>query len=285
MGKNLEQLDFDASYPLIVDAYRTSFIYGVEDAQKALHEAVEIKYFYEGSSTLLIGTQTLVVRAGDIVVINPYEFHTTLDYGAEKGKYHLFLVGLDFFSGNGEPDLRRLLLGENRTLQTLHVGAKTEGELLLRVVEEWNAKEDGYRMAIRGLLMTFFTLLLRKGSRAEASASSREHALRYYAVVEPALRRIRDGYAERFTVEELAELCMVSKYHFCRVFKEVTGMTAMQYLNEYRLKIAETMLENTHKSVAEIARVCGFEDESYFCRCFKKHFGDSPRRRGKISGV
>ena len=152
--------------------------------------------------------------------------------------------------------------------------------ILLRAVEEMETRAPCYRIAVRGLMQEFLALLLRYGMNDDVEKrNSRAHAIRYYAVVEPALRRIRDGYTDRFTVEELAELCMVSKYHFCRVFKDVTGMAAMQYLNEYRLKIAETMLENTAKSVSEIARACGFEDESYFCRCYKKYFGVTPGKR------
>lgn len=63
----------------------------------ALHENVEIKCFYEGTATLLIESQTVRVKAGDVVVINPYEFHATVDTGEEKGKYHLFMLPLDYF--------------------------------------------------------------------------------------------------------------------------------------------------------------------------------------------
>ena len=94
-----EKLPFEEEdFPLIVNACRTSDIDRVEDARRALHEAIEIKYFYEGTSTLLIGTQTVVAHAGDVIVINPYEFHATVDYGAEKGKYHLIMVEPEFFS-------------------------------------------------------------------------------------------------------------------------------------------------------------------------------------------
>ena len=65
----------------------------------ALHEDIEIKCFYEGTATLLIESQTVSVKAGDVVVINPYEFHATVDTGEEKGKYNLFMLPLDYFSG------------------------------------------------------------------------------------------------------------------------------------------------------------------------------------------
>ncbi|MBQ8309939.1 MAG: helix-turn-helix transcriptional regulator [Clostridia bacterium] len=280
--KHEEHLSFEEEdFPIIIDTCRTSGVDNVEDARRALHKAIEIKYFYEGTSTLLIGTSTVVARAGDVIVINPYEFHATVDLGEERGKYHLFMVEPEFFAGMGAemPDLRSLLLAEGASFRTQFCNDDRMRRILLRAVEEMKTRAPHYRIAVRGLMLELFALLLRYGMNDMGDHANREHVVRYYAVVEPALRRIRDGYAERCTVGELSELCMVSKYHFCRVFKEVTGMSTMQYLNEYRLKIAETMLENTDKSIAEIACACGFEDESYFCRCYKKKLGTSPGKQ------
>ena len=53
----------------------------------------------------------------------------------------------------------------------------------------------------------------------------------------------------------------------------------MEYLREYRIKIADVMLTNTEKSVSEIAEACGFESVAYFCRAYKRQFGVSPGKR------
>ena len=80
-------------------------------------------------------------------------------------------------------------------------------------------------------------------------------------------------------MDELAELCNISKYHFCRVFKNVMGVTAVRYMNGYRVDIAETLLRDGRMTVAEVAWHCGFEDDSYFYRCYKKIKGIPP---GKV---
>ena len=56
------------------------------------------------------------------------------------------------------------------------------------------------------------------------------------------------------------------------------GTSAINYLNEYRLKVANTLLLNTNKQVQEIASLCGFNDVGYFCKLFKKQFGKSPKK-------
>ena len=278
-GKN-ESIFADESFPIRMDSNRQSSIDSVEDARRALHEAIEIKYFYEGSSTLLIGRNTVVARAGDVIVINPYEFHATVN-DENRGKYHLFMISTDFFTGNDSdvPDLLHKLLSGQISFVTHLKGDKTLCRILSLLRGELEAQAPYFRIAVRGLATELLAHLLRYGIQHSPTDDSRAHAARHYAVVEPALRRIRDGYTEHLTVENLSMLCAVSKFHFCRVFKAVTGMTVMQYVNDYRLTIADAMIKNTDRTVSQISHLCGFEDESYFCRCYKKRFGYSAGKR------
>jgi len=270
----------DKDFPIKIVPRRTSIVDDVKDSSRALHEAIEIKYFYEGDSTLLIGTDTVHARAGDIVVINPYEVHGTIDYGKEeKGKYHLIMIGLDFFSSSRSAglDLRHVVFGKQTVFKALFKSNTDMQKILTRVVSEAEAPDEVSRLSIFGLMAEFFALLQRCGTESKKSVSS-EDMIHYYTVIEPAIRMMRDDYSTRFTVDTLAEACRISKYHFCRIFKAVMGMSAIQYLNGFRLKIADTMLTNTDKSISEIASLCGFEDSSYFSRIYKKHFGYTPKQ-------
>ncbi len=266
---------------LIIHTGRASAVGGIDAGREALHEHVEIKCFYEGSSTLLIGSKTVTASAGDIVVINPYEFHATVANGVEKGRYHLFMVSLDFFSGPdaAELDLRTSLLAKNRSFQTLFCGNKPMHDLLLAAARECEEKKTAFDVAIYGLMTQFFALLLREGLEKKEESAPRGELLRSYQLIEPALRHIRDTYKRPITVDALAALCGVSKHYFCRVFKAVTAKTSMEYVRDYRLKVADTLLANTQKSVTAVAEECGFESANYFCRCYKKQFGISPNKR------
>jgi len=261
----------------------TSFIAGVGSPSCALHEEIEIKCFYEGASTLLIGNRTVNVKAGDIVVINPYEFHSTVDCGDQsiKGKYHLFMIPLDFFAtiGAGDVKLRPLLLSDSKAFKTLFSQDKHLFELLSRVASECMKKEEHYTAAVSGLMLEVLVHLLRCGLCDTGTADRGSDHLRSYHLIEPALRHIRDCYRTPISVDHLATLCNVSKHYFCHIFKTVTQKSAMEYLREYRIKIADVMLSNTDKSVSRIAEECGFESVAYFCRAYKRHFGVSPGKR------
>ena len=268
---------------LKIQRERVSVAERVDSERRVLHEELEIKCFYAGEATLAIGNRTLRVRAGDVVVINPYEFHATLDVAKnDPGKYHLFMVPADFLSSTseGDLDLRAQLLAEGRTFRTLPASTPQLYRLLMRVVRECDGKRPGYLCAVGALMTEALVLLFRRELCESADGGGgTPDRLRVYRLVEPALRHIRDHYAESVSVEELAALCRISKHYFCHVFKDVTRKSAMEYLLDYRLRVADVLLGNSDRSVGEIAEACGFESTAYFCRCFKNHYGVSPGRR------
>ena len=269
----------DPDFCLQFNPDKASSIDGLVGSSRALHEEIELKYFYEGSSTLLIGNRTVEVTAGDLVVINPYEPHSTIRFGEERGHYRYLLMDLDFFrdGSTGGLDLRGLMLKNGITFRTLIRGDARMGDLFARLTDAYATEHPYRRFSVRGIVLELFALLL---SEYAVSPSLERHGdFRAFETVEPALRKIRKDYALPITLEELAELCNVSKCHFCRVFRRVTGQSAMRYLLEYRLKIADLMLSGTGDSIAGIAEQCGFLDQAYFCQCYKAAFGISPRQR------
>ena len=94
----------------------------------------------------------------------------------------------------------------------------------------------------------------------------------------PALQKIFCNYQDHLTVDGLAQLCNISKYHFCRIFKQQMGVTPVQYIIRYRLSVAELMLHTKNYSIREVATMCGFDDLSYFYRCYKKVNGIAPHK-------
>ena len=270
----------DPEFPIKIRPYCTSTVNDESAVTTATHEAIEIKYFYEGESTLLIGDKTIFASAGDVIVINPYEFHSTVDYGKkEKGRYHLIMVGLDFFNGESalNVNLRHIIFGRQTFFKTQFKDAERLREILIRAIDEYEKGDFAARLSLFGLMAEFFAILLRSGT-VQSNTGATEDIVHYYKLIEPALRIIRDGYSSQFTVDSLAAACRVSKYHFCRIFKTVMGASPIQYLNAYRLKIADTLLTSSDYQISDVAASCGFIDVSYFCRIYKKHFGYSPKQ-------
>ena len=81
---------------------------------------------------------------------------------------------------------------------------------------------------------------------------------------------------ENITLAGLAELVNMSETGLSRLFRNLTGMSCIDYVIEYRLTKAMGQLRTTDKPVIEIAYDTGFNNISYFNRTFKKHLHQTP---------
>lgn len=97
------------------------------------------------------------------------------------------------------------------------------------------------------------------------------------------LRRILRGkeyinscYMLPLSIEQVAQECHLSEYHFFRLFKAVMGISPHQYLIRKRIENAHTLLSDKSHSVSDVAFLCGFADVFSFSKAFKKHTGLTP---------
>lgn len=85
---------------------------------------------------------------------------------------------------------------------------------------------------------------------------------------------------------ELAKLARLSDSHFCRAFKVSVGMSPYEYITRRRVELARTMMKTTSAPLSQVALECGWQDQSSFCRTFRRVLGLSPNawRRATASG-
>jgi len=285
MNERHDRIKFDKEdFQLLVCPDRRSFVGDIREASGTWHEEFEIKYFTAGTSTVLIDTKSVNAEAGDIVIINPYELHSTLDDGDGKGAYHLFMIGMDLFSSHNLDrfDMKMFFGGGRLKFNNLIKNNKRAQRILLTIVEEVTEKAQSYELAVRGLLLELFAILMRSEINDVLPVDYINDNVRFYESIEPAIQLIRSNYTRKLSLDELAHACKISKHHFCRIFKRATGMTVIEYTNAYRMMIADVLLRNSSDSITDIAALCGFDDESYFSRCYKKVKGISPQKARAI---
>lgn len=92
------------------------------------------------------------------------------------------------------------------------------------------------------------------------------------------VRQMESCVDAAFTLAELARSAGLSRYHFLRTFKSVTGVTPHQWLLRARLREAAERLATRRDPITRIALDAGFADLSNFVRSFRAEFGVSPRR-------
>jgi DNA-binding response OmpR family regulator len=79
-----------------------------------------------------------------------------------------------------------------------------------------------------------------------------------------------------FTVEQMAEEMNLSRTQLLRKLKALTGLSPNDFIKDLRLKRAAEMISQKVDSITQIGYTVGFNDQSYFTKCFKKHFGVTP---------
>lgn len=97
-------------------------------------------------------------------------------------------------------------------------------------------------------------------------------------VLAPALALLHAEPGRRWTVGELAAGAAVSRSLLDERFRQVLGRSPIRYLTEWRMHLAEELLDTTDLGVVPIARRVGYESEEAFSRAFKRTHGQSPSR-------
>jgi AraC family transcriptional regulator len=102
------------------------------------------------------------------------------------------------------------------------------------------------------------------------------HALRR------AIERLRSDNDTDVSLAALATDAGLSRFHFCRAFKESTGLSPHAWLRQQRLEQAMNMLRDTDAPIASVAADLGYASQTAFTAAFKKLTGETPsdwRRR------
>ena len=93
---------------------------------------------------------------------------------------------------------------------------------------------------------------------------------------------IDSHYMEHIRLEDVAKITGLSRFHFSRLFRQVTGHTFKDYLNMKRVEAAKQLLQYPEINISQACFSVGFNDASYFARLFRKYEGMSPSRFRKI---
>jgi len=101
---------------------------------------------------------------------------------------------------------------------------------------------------------------------------------RHKKIIKDAITYIEKNYANQILLSDIAEVCGISPNYFCKIFKEETGKSFVDFLNELRVNKAKELLLSTNLKSYEVAEKVGFSDYKYFSMIFKKYTGFSPRK-------
>jgi len=237
------------------------------------HTFAELFYVVGGVGQFRIEDEVHPVSAGDLVIVNPNVEHTETSLDARPLEYIVL----------GVADLElSVAKGQDGRFCIVHFqGRQEEIRTYLRTMQkEMEAKSPGYEIVCQDLLDVIVVRLMRQTDfSATLAPASRRGGGRVCAVVQ---RYIDKHYKEAVTLDDLAEIAHVSKYHVVHTFKKEYGISPMSYLAEKRIEESKQLLGTTDYPLSRLAHILGFSSGSYFSQSFRKQEGISPMEYRRI---
>ncbi len=228
------------------------------------HENIEIQFCKEGEGFVLIDGKYHEFSKGSIALIDSNVIHYT--FSNSTMVYSCIIVSTYFCKQMGidYQNLSFVPLLQNENLSALF-------EEICDVYQ----KESPLRIArLSNILLSMLILIVDDYSSIKRSSGIEQKDL---AIVKKVLLYIRENYHTKITLDSIAEHVLTDKYTLCKIFKANTGQTIFENINAHRcMRAAEYIASG--KNVGEAANLCGFENNSFFTKTFKRYMGILPSK-------
>lgn len=247
------------------------------------HEEMEISIVRSGGLLYDVDQTRYEVQEGDLLLIGPDTLHSAhqipdREASTDSVVFHLSLTGLETDDGCTRRYVAPLRDGTLRLPTVIRPGESLYEEIKACFEEMWCCREASlpYReLRFKAQAFVLLQLLWQVSAGTVAEPAARTFR-QYESKLKLALAYIQEHYAEPITIKQLADLCGFSQVHFMNIFKAAIGSTCIEYLIEYRLARAAMDLQETDRSIMQIALDNGFQNISYFNRAFKQQYAMTP---------
>ena len=231
----------------------------------------QIIYIAAGEGHFILNGQEVIVPAGNMVLYQPKQQQKYFYYGKDRTQ-----VWFVHFTGR---EVRSLMKHYEIPLDgyILHTGISREYEDCFRKMRDELVKCSwGYEEMLTHLFRELMILVHRRMTEAmpQVSGFIQEE-------IDRAKSYFEEHYNEEISIEQYAASRSMSTSWFNRSFRGTVGTSPMKYILEIRIRNAQTLLETTDYSVANIASMIGYDNPMYFSRMFRKAKGMSPAKYRK----
>ena len=250
------------------------------------HPEYEIISVRAGSLSLILDEHRFTVSAGELVLLPEGTLHTGLPFECEYDciVFSEELLSDRFGYGGLRDILRRIPKNDRITAEESPEMHRLLSQLISALERLHGAENKEKRMAAEtyciGLLYQFFGVALMEERFSDRVVECRRHTDQLKRVI----GYIEENYREEITLSDLAAAAGLSDKYLCRIFSQITGKSPVEYLNEYRVDRACMLLSDTDSQLLDIAYSCGFNDQSYFIKIFKRYKGVTPGKYRNSGG-
>lgn len=269
-----EMINSLQSHPLSASIYITAIGYypnaRLHEMKRREHDDYILMYCSEGKGSVEFQTHIYQVRAGDVFILPPKQAHSyQADTDTPWTLYWCHFQGResDVFFQHIYQHLDGALLSRIADIDFLYWFRE-----LMQVARETLCLEN----LIHGshLLSQLLTRIEWHHRKQCLQQQPEKHDLRLSI---PTVQEFMRAHLNKpLSLQQLANFCACSKFHFSRQYHAVTGKSPLKHFNEMKMEHACFLLEQTSYSVSEIAEQLGYDDALYFSRVFRKVCGLAP---------
>ncbi|HVU25151.1 MAG TPA: AraC family transcriptional regulator [Opitutus sp.] len=283
-------LELAADFALAVKRFR--FTADQPPRPLTWHTYLELFVPLTGACRVQMGGAVVALAPGDVLVMDHQKLHAVLDFPDAAVEAVVIRFRPEFVRGAGSAAADHLLLlpfycqieEQPHVLRGGDPAAAAVHAALAELFASW-AERAVSPYGLTGARGHFLVLLHHLARRFRAAEELQDLFARQQTRrgrLREVFEFIETRFADRIALPRVAALAGLSRPQFHTVFKKATGTTLVDYVNQVRLTHAARLLQETERSVVEIANEVGFADQSYFDRRFRRHFGRTPLqfRRG-----
>lgn len=249
-----------------------------EDLEYHYHDFDKITILIKGNVRYMVEGKSYDLQPYDIVLVNHNDIHKPFIDTSEI--YERIIVYIS-------PNFMNAYKTSTYDLSYCFEKAKTEHSNVLRIhsLEKSTlfriTKDLEKSFADTGYASELFRQVLFLEFMIHLNRATFNHKLDYIVTpvcnekVVEIIHYINEHLIADLHIDHLAKTFYISKYYMMRLFKEETGYTIGNYINNKRLLLAKTQIQNG-ASITAACFDCGFKDYSTFSRAYKNLFGETP---------
>jgi len=242
------------------------------------HNGYEIFYLVSGDISYFIEDKSYQVVGGALLIINENEIHKLVNSSKESFERITLLFQEEFLEdmfpyNDSFQVLSSFSSGKN--FMPLNGQEQSMIEKLFdKMIAEFTKQPPGYEYYLKTLLFELLIFIHRKTATLPAAENHGNNPMnrKIFEIVD----YLNQHYHEAQTIQSISSRFYISSSYFCKMFRENTGFTFTEYLNNVRIKEARQLLTGSTLKVADIAEKVGFESMTHFGRIFKEITGFSP---------
>ncbi len=243
------------------------------------HDHLEIAFMMSGVGKYKINEEIFDVAEGDLIIFNPGTYHQCLVTDATNSLTEFF-VGASDFQFCDLPENCMPLPKEGMIIHTTGEFRQKLFKICASMEAENVIAWQGRYYMMKTYLMQLMLLIVRQQfSPVELKTGYAFESVNKKYVVEQIVNYFEDHYAEKISLDQIAENMYLSPFYISKIFKSETGDTPIRHLINIRLEKAMELLKDGFSgSIKEVAVSVGYEDAYHFSKLFKKRYGFPPSR-------